>query len=72
MNSSTGAKLSGRSEEEIKMNWEVIIRHYQINHRPNLQRQIDWFRRQPSFESVIKNACFAINEMVRTIPIKIE
>ncbi len=47
---------------EKNMNWDVIIRHYQINHRPDLQRQIDWFRRQPSLEHAIKNACYALNE----------
>jgi hypothetical protein len=35
------------------MNWETIIRHYNSNHRPHKEEELDCFRRQPSLEAAI-------------------
>ncbi|MDX6611631.1 MAG: hypothetical protein QOD75_817 [Blastocatellia bacterium] len=41
------------------MNWATIIRDYQIRHRTNSQRELIWFRDQPSLEAAIVTAARA-------------
>jgi hypothetical protein len=35
------------------MDWETIIRHYRLNFTRKGEAELDWFRRQPSFETAI-------------------
>ncbi len=44
------------------MDWKIIIRHYKSNHEPRKENEHNWFRRQPSIESAIKNATEAKDE----------
>lgn len=44
------------------MNFNAFIRHYAANFRSNKEKELDWFERQPSFESAIINAADAKDE----------
>src|SRR5205085_5998157 len=44
------------------MNWEAIIRHYNLHHRPNSQVEFDWLRQQVSIREAIIIVARAKNE----------
>jgi hypothetical protein len=48
--------------EEMAMNLEALVRHYITHYRPHKQTELNWFRRQPSFEATISMAAKAENE----------
>jgi len=45
--------------------WAAIIRHYQSRYRPKSEREIAWFRRQPSLEAAVSTAARAVDEQGR-------
>jgi hypothetical protein len=44
------------------MNWDPIVRHYSMDHRPRKEREFSWFSQQPSLEEAIIVAASATNE----------
>ena len=44
------------------MKWEAIIHHYNLHHRPRQQKELNWFRQQPSLEAAIITAARAKDE----------
>src|SRR6476646_6468031 len=43
------------------MDWQTIIRHYRLHFTRKGEVELDWFRRQPSFEAAIVAAARAID-----------